>query len=212
MTALVFLSYVMYFVLLPLSIFIFLRKIWYDEGYLRIVEEQWTSVKKTSEIKELQKKLNMLKVFSVVFLILALPLWGLAASEITNRGVRTEIRGGDVFAPIIRDNVVHSLGPSFDTSNILEQMHNRSHLWFPDTISEYVDLDEMTSKPGRMAVYLLTGSRYIITYTYFAPLPIVEAHGFVFTPSDNGPEIYFHQHETYIFPLNPANAGEIADI
>ncbi len=211
MTALMILSYLAYFALLPLGILILLRKIWYDEGYLKIANEHWTSKRKVKEVKDLEKKLKMLKVFSVLFLILVLPLWGIAASEITDRGVRTTIIG-DVFAPVIRDDVVHSLGPSYDVDSIIEEMYNRSRLWFPELINEYVDLDGMTSKPGRIGVYLLTGARYIITYTYLAPIPIVEAHGFVFRTSDNGREILFYRTETYIFPFNPANAGELADI
>ncbi len=211
MSELIFISYVAYFIMIPLCLYLLIRKLWYDEGYLGFAYIGWTSKRKDIELGVLERKLMLYKVFVIFVVVLLLPVWGFAASHIANQGVRTEVVGGTFIQPTIQDNVVHHIGPTYDTDYVLEVMYNRSSLWFPELINEYVDLEELTSRPGRMAVYILRGPRYIITYTYLAPFPIVETHGFLYRASDNGPEIVFYQTETYVFPFNPGRAGDIAD-
>ncbi len=206
--------YSIYYLLVPSALIIASWKLWNDIGYSDIMKSVW--IKESTREEQRKAKKNAYKTIVIfVIIILCLPLWGITASELAERQIRREVIGGTVFSPTIVDPVIHSLGPSYDTHEIIEEMEANPQRWQTEGIKERVDFDELTSVPGRLAVYRLR-NRIILTYTYLAPFPIVRSFGFQYQEvegPDGETELQFlvEREETYLFPFNPGSAGDIAD-
>ncbi|MGM0509791.1 MAG: hypothetical protein ACQESD_01510 [Thermoplasmatota archaeon] len=168
--------------------------------------------KKNADIVRNEKtKMRKYEAMVAVILLLVVLSWSPAASDIADQGVHREIKGqGGALEIYITDPVIHSLGPSYDTDSMIEEMEEKPRIWLPEEVDDYVDLEDITRLPGRLAIYRLYGGRYIITYTYLSPFPIIKAYGFLL--NDNGDEIiHFSGEDTILYPFNPARAGDIAD-
>ncbi len=202
-----------YFILIPLILFILAWKVWDSSEWIKTDQKSWPNRSKAEESRKKRMDFNKAVVLFLVCSLILLSSWGFIASEISDSAMREEIVGGEGFRPIIRDPVIDQLGPSYDTDSIINEMEARSHFWLPELVKEVVDLDELTSIPGRLAIYRLTGERYIITYTYLSPMPITQVYGFVFYRGETGELMIMEEaEETHIFPTHPNQSGDIADL
>ncbi len=211
-----FVLFAVYYLLIPAGLIAVSWKLWNDVGYLDIVQNRWDKNRGKKDIRKARTIAQKTSVIFTAFILVALPLWGFSSSEFMDEQIRHEVIGGTVFNPAIIDPVIHSLGPSYDSEYIIEQMKENPGRWHFEEIDEKVNFDELTSVPGRLAVYTLRDRRIIVTYTYLAPFPIVRAFGFrhrEIEGPEGEPELLFlvEREKTYLFPLNPGNVGEVAD-
>ncbi|MFO8109978.1 MAG: hypothetical protein R6U17_05590 [Thermoplasmata archaeon] len=191
-------------------------KLWNDIKFVKVVKEGWKKKRLEVGIKKAETDAKKSIVLFTVLILICLPLWGFSASGIAETRVREERIGGSLFSPTIIDPVQSSLGPTYDTDEVIQQMQEDPR-WKFNEISERVDLDELTSVPGRIAVYTLKDYRIILTYTYLTPFPMVRAFGFNYQEIETAEgETVLHflveREETYLFPLNPGDIGKIANI
>lgn len=162
-------------------------------------------------IQDSFSRLQKIQVLTVILLLILLPTWGMISSEITHKEMHSEmVFIGGQYTTI--DPVLNSIGPSYNTKDIIREMEENPGAWLPELVDEVVDIDELTRFPGRIALYRLTKNRYIITYTYLAPIPITRGYGFQYTETDGERIIIAENSGTYIFPMDPSATGKLADI
>ncbi len=201
--------FVINYVILPVGCIYGLWRLWGCDIYIRMDEDHWSgdNIDLRANIK---RELKRTKVFFVAFLIISFSVWGLTFSIVSDNSVRSE-NVGSFLSPLIMDPVIESLGPSYDTASIVEEMEEYSLRWMYEDIAGVVDFDDLTRLPGRLAVYRLRDTRYIITYTYLTPVPMMRAYGFRFVSIGDGTYQMIHsREETYIYPMYPDITG-IAD-
>ncbi len=174
-------------------------------------------------LRRAEKKMKKYQTVFVVLLLIGLPLWGYTASAYCEFTMHRELAGRRM-GPMgkaydISDPVYRSLGPSYDTDKILEKMREDNDTWLPEKVDEQINLDALTRYPGRFAVYILKDHRYILTYSYLSPYPVIKSYGFLLTGTDefgegnqtdgeelNTQSLILIQKHTIIYPLNPAIA------
>ncbi len=206
-------TFLFYYVIVPFGIIYGMWHLWDKEIGLRMTKgKKWPYYKDEKSSPKKSFDLKRAKTLFIVFLIISLPLWSLSTSSIAGNRLRSEIRGGTMINPIIRDPVVNTLGPSYDAASIIKKMEERQDFWMFDELDEVVDFDYLTKLPGRLAVYQLDRGRYVITYTYLSPIPMMRAYGFQFALYEDGERILVMAREqSYMFPMYPDITG-IADI
>ncbi|MFO7991288.1 MAG: hypothetical protein R6U61_03220 [Thermoplasmata archaeon] len=204
--------YVCYYVCIPVVIIFLTWRLYIEKKYGDFFKSKYYQTKAKEELYQVsEERLQKIKVILVTVFLVLLPMWGLVASEITHQEMYYEL----VFIEDTythRNPVLDSLGPSFNTDEIIKEMKYNPDAWHPDLFEEIVDLDQLTKYPGRMAVYILVEDRYIITYTFLAPVPIVKGYGFQINEVD-GEDVMIAQNEgTYIFPMEPSPTGRLGDV
>ncbi len=204
------LLYIVHYVVIPGAIIFISWKLWYDRAYLNAFGVHKDKLK--NEYKKFRVKWYKTMTIFVVVLIIALSIWGFTTSEMFDY----QIKRGKIIDGV--NPVEHQLGPSYDLDYILESLEENPSIWMTEDLQEKVDFDELTSIPGRLAIYRLHpglfGPRIIITYTYASPLPISRAFGFQFESiEEDGGEVIFRveREENYLFPMDPGKVTEIAD-
>ncbi|MFO7791856.1 MAG: hypothetical protein R6W73_02600 [Candidatus Saliniplasma sp.] len=117
------------------------------------------------------------------------------------RNIQTEkIYGGGIYPGTI-ESVHHKIGPTYDVDGALEEMEENPRMWLPEEVNQYIDMEDLTKIPGRLAVYRLVNNRYLITYTYLAPYPIAETYGFIIAETEEGNSTLLPlKHSTLIYP------------
>lgn len=170
--------------------------------------------KTSSPIIEKDKKgIRKFQTFLVVFLILFLPLVNLSTSSLSDRTMAKDYLVHGIFSRSTYDPVDYKVGPSFDTSYVIEEMEEAENReWHLEDIRDQIDLDEITKVPGRLGAYYLTkrfgggtrASYIVITYTYISPLPITRTFGFRIYDSDGGKEAVLGVEDTIMYPMNPS--------
>lgn len=158
------------------------------------------------------KKIKTYTLVFVVVFLLFLPVWSYSASQVTESYIRHErfyLQGGKGTVTGIRDPVKYSIGPTYDTEKVKKEMEEESSRWVPDQVEEHVNLDELTKTPGRLGLYWLNGDkknpkRYVISYTYLTPYPVVKLYGFKIIEGE-GTNLYLEYvgEETFIYPQRP---------
>ncbi len=207
-------GYIVYYVLMPVAMLILGWKLWNNVKLLDVVKDHGWETEKNKEYSKLDKNMKKTLVIFIAFLFI-LPLWGFSTSSMAEFHIHRERVGGGLFNPNIIDPVIHSMGPSYDTDHIIEQMEQDPDRWLIEELDERIDFDELTSFPGRLAVYRLSrgifGPRMIITYTYVSPIPIMRAYGFQYEIVDDEIVFMVEREKTYVFPMIVTDAGDIAD-
>lgn len=203
---------VIYYTGLPIILSIALLSIWNEAKRFKFITVL-TRKDPSQKFFDQKEALDNIKTYTLVFvivLILYLPIWSHSASMVSEDHMHHELNYmsgpmGTTFA--VRDPVIRSLGPSYDTDKILEQMREEPDRWMPDKVSDHVDLNSLTNIPGRLAVYVLREGRYIITYTYISPYPIIKGYGFTY----EGDQMELVSERTFIYPSYPGSTSVLAD-
>ncbi len=203
------LLFAIYYFIFPISCMIFII---YLRGALREIKYLQTfkgKDRKTMEIKKLLSKMRKYEALFVVFLIVFLPIWSHTTSVYTDSVMHSEYRGG--LTPLGRaygslDPVRTQIGPTYDIEKVKEKMRVDKDLWLPEEIEKKIDLDKLTRIPGRLALYRLEERRYVITYTYLGPYPIIKSFGFYQTTDD---ELILLKEKILFYPLYPNDAGKV---
>lgn len=159
-----------------------------------------------------EKKRYWLKIIFVVILIVFLSSWHLVTSELADIRMRTEMEFG--FGGIYTENpVVVSLGPTYDVSEVIETIKSKKERWLPDQVEEVVDLDSLANSKGRIAVYRTYDERYIITFTYLLPYPLIKSFGFKYVKTDDDQlKIIKKDKRTIFYPLSPGIVDKTAKL
>lgn len=206
-----FVSYVLYFLIIPGAFILTFWKMWDETVFVEYFKERKTTqIEKTNKIIRMETDLiSKLKIYMVIFLIVFLPMWGFVASEISHSEMRREVHGVG-FGAYVKDPVMQSLGPSYDTDSIIEEMREKPEVWFPDMIDGVVDFDELTRLPGRLSVYKMYEERYVVTYTYTTPVPMIKSYGVeMIETQEGGYKIISVEEKMIVFPLNPGSSSEV---
>ncbi len=202
-------TFIFYYFIVPLGIIYGIWRLWDKERGISFIKgDKWPFKTDDNSSSNRMLDLKHIKIAFIVLLIISLPLWGLSTSLIAENNLRSEIRGGTIINPIISDPVVNTLGPSYNTDEIINEMEERRDFWMFDVLDEVIDFDNLTKIPGRLAVYQLDRGRYAVTYTYLSPIPMMRAYGFQFLLYEGGQRILAgSREETYIFPMYPDITG-----
>ncbi|MFO7791858.1 MAG: hypothetical protein R6W73_02610 [Candidatus Saliniplasma sp.] len=172
---------IIYLITLPIIIIYIIWKISQEEKYLDYIKDvDWTDVeKKRKKMYSILRETNRYALIFLISLLLILPLWSYSSSVILDRNMHKErIHVPGAAYPPLLDPVSQELGPTYDVDGALEEMEENPRVWLPDEVNRHLDMDDLTKIPGRLAIYRFTGDRYLITYTYLAPYPIIETYGF----------------------------------
>ena len=219
------LDILMYYFVVPIIVFALLWEIRKEKNYLDFMKdvviqgggEEYGVDKKFADMRRKKqnkifnkshKRIKRLQIYMVIALVILLPLWNFAAENRAHNAIHTEIIGGGL-RPTTVDPVVFEIGPTFDVQKVYDEIEEKPSIYRPDLINKVVSLDQLTSYPGRLAVYRLRSSRVIITYTYFGIYPVIKAYGFQFI---EGRGIVAQSETTIVYPMSPAEASSVADI
>lgn len=172
-------------------------------------------IKKEKYIKNIESKIKKYEALFLISLLLLSGGWNFIAASYCDYSMHSQLSGstgakGPAYAN--QDPVKNSLGPSRDTDKIISRMEEEPNRWFPKEVKDQIDLEKLTMIPGHLAVYRLINSRYIITYTYASPYPIIKAYGFLIfeeekNSTDNQSEIQeallLMKERTIMYPEDP---------
>lgn len=201
----------LYYVLIPFGIILIAYKLWYDTGFLRTVKRMWNNGTLDNEVKKARRDVHKTIALFVIFLLIILPLWGFCSLHLTDHQIHREKIGVGITTHVL-DPVIRSHGPTTDVDSVIEIMEEQPY-WRSEEIVERIDFDELSRFPGQITIYLLRENRVIITYHYFALLPIVRAFGFHFEENfftGELEEVNFRE-RVYMFPAYSGFAGDIAN-
>lgn len=177
-------------------------------------------IKKEEYVKKMKSRIKKYEALFLISLLLFSAGWNVVTSTYCDYAMHSQMSGGTgpkgpAYANI--DPVQRSLGPSYDTDKIIKKMEESPDVWFPEDVKEQVDLDELTMMPGHLAVYRLKNYRYILTYTYAAPYPVVKAYGFLIhdeevetsgNTSTTQETLLLMKEQTIIYPEDPNLAND----
>ncbi|MBS3816266.1 MAG: hypothetical protein KGY76_01740 [Candidatus Thermoplasmatota archaeon] len=205
--------FAVYYLIFPLGLIYLAWEIWKKKDYIEGERgfDRDIEGSTSSHMEDDVKKLKKLQVILVVFLIIFLPVTNVLSSSLTDIYMDKDQKVVSAFgASISMHPVNRQIGPSFDTQSVIEKMEDSEKTWYLDDIRAQIDLEGLTSIPGRLAVYKMSRpmaeSNIVITYAYLSPLPIIRVFGFIiFEGSEeygDGAELW--EDETIVYPMNPA--------
>ncbi len=216
--------YLIYYLIFILSLIIILSKFWNIKELIRGIFFVSSSKKRErNELKKNVDKIKYLQVFLVIFLLISLPAMSFISSSLSDFYMRRDptMVSGSYYenchngtynnGTYIRDPVVRSIEADFDSDAVIEKMKDDSKYWHTEDILDEIDLREMCKIPGKLSVYRMKNTirdDIVITYTYYAPLPITKAFGFRVTP--NGEDVYLLKEHTTIYPMNPGDTDPLS--
>lgn len=172
-------------------------------------------IKKDQYIKKIKSRIKKYEALFLISLLLFSAGWNMLASTYCDNAMHSQMGGaigplGEAYGN--QDPVVTSLGPSYDSDKIINKMEEKPDVWFPEDVKDQVDLDKLTKMPGQLAVYRLNKYRYVITYTYMAPYPVIKAYGFFIddkaNTSDFQEKLILMREQTIIYPEDPNLAND----
>ncbi len=208
------LYFLIYYIGLPVILLYFYLKFRSQGEYINFLGSlDSKNEKKNKERREkAEEKQYRTRIIFTIILVVFLSSWHLVTSELADIRMRTEMKytGGGIY----RENpVVVSLGPTYDVNGVIETMKNKEERWLPDQVKEVVDLDQLVNFKGRIAVYRTYDQRYIITYTYVLPYPIIKSFGFKYVETDDGQiKIIKNDKRTIFYPLAPGIVNKTAKL
>lgn len=215
----------MYYFVVPIVVFTFLWEIRKEKNYIDFMKnivmqgggEGYGVRGKFADMrKEKQKKLfndsldrlKRLQIYLVIALVIMLPLWNFAADYRTNSTIHAEILGGGIQVQK-RDPVIFEIEPTFNIDKVYREIENNPSIYRPELINKVVNLEKLTTYPGRLAVYRLIDNRIIITYSYLGLYPVLKGYGFQFI---EGQGIVVQRETTVVYPLSPGEISNLADL
>lgn len=203
---------IIYFIALPIALTLIIWNISQEIGYLDYIRDvDWTKKDlKLKKINSIIKKVNNYSFVFLILLLLLLPLWNFTASIALDTNMHSErahIPGG-TYPPLV-DPVVDKLGPTYDVESVFQRMEESPNRWLPDEVERHVDLEDLTKLPGRITIYRFREDRYLITYTYLAPYPIMQTYGFIIREVPEGEQLVLNNQRTYLYPNIPTNPNDI---
>lgn len=203
-----------YFLGLPLILLYFYLRFRSQREFISFFGDlyNWESKKNKERRKKAEKKRYWLRIIFIVILIVFLSSWHLVTSELADIRMRTEMEYG--FGGVYTDNpVVVSLGPTYNVRKVIETMKNKNEQWLPNQVEKVVDLDSLANSKGRIAVYRTYDERYIITFTYLLPYPLIKSFGFKYVETDDGRlKIIKKDTRTIFYPLSPGIVDNTAKL
>ncbi|MBS3788203.1 hypothetical protein KGY77_11080 [Candidatus Bipolaricaulota bacterium] len=206
--------FMVYYLGLPLILLYFYLRFRSQREFISFFENlDNRECKENKEKREqAENKRYWLKIIFVVILIVFLSSWHLVTSELADIRMRTEIEFG--FGGVYTENpVVVSLGPTYDVSKVIEIMKSKKERWLPGKVKEVVDLESLTNFKGIIAVYRTYDQRYIITYTYLSPYPLIKSFGFKYVKTDDDQlKIIKKDKRTIFYPLSPGIVDKTAKL
>ena len=208
---------IIYIVALPIAIVLIIWNIQQEISYLDYLRDvEWTRhEEKYKKMVSILKKINKFAVLFLILILVFLPLWNFTASVTLDQNIQSErahVPGG---YPVMTNPVSQRIAPTYNTDQALQEMEENPSIWLPEQVKEHVDLEELTSLPGRIAIYRLRGGRYIITYTYLAPYPIMRTYGFEIREildeetNEEQIELVLMKEKTYIYPDIARNPDDL---
>lgn len=215
-SALSFSYYIIYFLGLPIILIYFYRRIKSHKSYINFFDSLDKDFKdqesNLDRKKQEERKASKTKIIFIVILVVFIFSWHFTASEVADQSMKRELKfgaGGMYF----KNPVVVSLGPTYNVDEALNTMENKENIWLPKKINEVVDLEKLTKNKGRIAVYRTYDERYLLTYTYLSPYPIIKVYGFQYLKKENGEiKIIRKDQKTIYYPMNPGGIGDTAKL
>jgi len=218
------LDILMYYFVVPIVVFSLLWEIRKEKNYIQFMKDivmegggksygvrgKFADMREEKQKKLFNNSLDRLKrlqIYLIIALIIMLPLWNFAADYRANTSVHSEITGGGISVQK-RDPVMHYIGPTFDIDSVYKKLEEKPNIYRPNLINKVVNLNELTTYPGRLAVYRLLDNRIIITYSYLGVYPVIKAYGFQFIEEKG---IVVQRETTVVYPLSPADVSNLAD-
>lgn len=206
--------YILYFLGLPVILLYFYFKLRHQAGFADFLGGvNGNQGNEGSErTKKAKQKLRRTQVAFAVVLVLFLLSWHLITSDLVDLRFKGEIKSGP--AGMYTENpVVVSLGPTYDVNETVQTIQEDESRWLPNEVKEVVDLDKLAKKWGRIAVYRTYDQRYVITFTYLAPWPVVKSYGFQYVETENGEQkIIKKERKTVFYPLDPGIVDDTAKL
>ncbi|MBS3786655.1 hypothetical protein KGY79_00500 [Candidatus Bipolaricaulota bacterium] len=211
---LTFIYFIVYFFGLPLILLYFYLRFRSQREFINFFGSlNSTYSKKNKERREIaEEKRYRLRIIFVIILIVFLFSWHFITSELADIRMRREMEFG--LGGVYSENpIVVSLGPTYNVSEVIDTMNKKEERWLPDKVKEVVDLENLTNFKGKIAVYRTYDQRYIITYTYLLPYPIIKSFGFKYVKTDDGRlKIIKKDKRTIFYPLGPGIVDNTAKL
>lgn len=206
--------FVIYYLGLPLILIYFYLKFRSQREYINFLGslESRDSPKNKERSEKIEKKRYWTRIIFIIIVVAFLSSWHLVTSELADIRMRREMNFG--LAGVYFENpVVVSLGPTYDVNKVTETINNKEERWLPNQVEEIVDLEGLSNFKGRIAVYRTYDQRYIITYTYLLPYPVIKTFGFNYVKTDDGQlKIIKKDKRTIIYPFGPGIVDDTAKL
>lgn len=202
--------YIPFFIILAIFIWLIYKEKRYLEFSVGMDRTHWED--QDISVEGCVVKIKRYTLVFIVVIILFLPAWSFSVSEVTETDIRNErfyLTGGKGTVTGVRDPVKYSIGPTYDIEKVKSKMEEGSNRWVPDQLEEHLDLDELTDVPGRLGIYWLRGDkerpeRYVVSYTYLGPYPVVDLYGFKITGEGTDLHLEYVGEQTFIYPEKPS--------
>ncbi|MFB6291283.1 MAG: hypothetical protein ABEJ25_06105 [Candidatus Bipolaricaulia bacterium] len=201
------LYYLLYFAGLPFIIVFFYFKLRSEREFINFFSNLNTreTEENVKSKKGASKRYRRSKIIFIIVLIAFLGSWHFITSEVADFRIRRELKFGASGA--YRESpVVLSLGPTYDVDGAVETIKEKRERWLPEKINEVVNLDKLSKRIGRIAIYRTYDQRYIITFTYPLPYPVIKSFGFQYVKTNEGQlKIIKKDSKTIYYPLDPGS-------
>ncbi|MFB6215175.1 MAG: hypothetical protein ABEI54_04815, partial [Candidatus Bipolaricaulia bacterium] len=131
------------------------------------------------------KRYRKSKITFIIMLIAFLGSWHYITSEVADFRMRRELKFGA--SGLFRESpVVLSLGPTYDVGGAVKTIKQNRDRWLPEKVNQVINLDKLSKRTGRIAIYRTYDQRYIITFTYLLPYPVIKSFGFQYVKTNEG--------------------------
>ncbi|MEF8797910.1 MAG: hypothetical protein V5A79_00635 [Candidatus Bipolaricaulota bacterium] len=205
------LYYILYFAGLPLILIYFWVRLRSEREFIqffsalntRDTEENIDNERKSS------KRYRATKIIFLVILFAFLGSWHFIASEVAHLRMVRELKFGA--GGVYNENpVVVSLGPTYDVKGVINTIKEKKERWLPKRVEEVVNLENLKRRKGRIAVYRTYDQRYVITFTYLLPYPVIKSYGFQYVETEGGRKLKIikKDQKTVFYPLNPGRVDK----
>ena len=166
-------------------------------------------------IKSSYNRIKRLQVYLVIALLIIIPTWHIVTADLVHEMSHVEkvtpvgLGAGGALGEI--DPVRYEIKPSYDIDSVKKQMKENANIYKPDIVFNVIDIDDLTTIPGKLGVYRMMNNRILVTYTYLSSYPIMKAFAIILTEDDPG-QSYLAYEETFVYPDSPSSTSEFEEI
>lgn len=208
------LYYILYFAGLPLILIYFFVKLRSEKEFIQFFSDLNTRDTEENIDNEgkSRKRYRATKITFLVILLAFLGSWHYIASEVTHLRMVRELKfgAGGIYN---EKTVVVSLGPTYDVKSVTNTIKEKKERWLPEKVEKVVNLESLKKRKGRIAVYRTYDRRYVITFTYLLPYPVIKSYGFQYVKTEGGKlKIIKKDQKTVFYPLNPGRVDKTAKL